>query len=145
MDIRINYLRLKNFKGTRDAEYRFNGGNARIDGANAWQQYRKITLPYMLFVTGPYLLTSFTGNMNNFNVIYLLTGGAPTNPAASSASGSVGYTDLLITWLFKITIGGDHLYYQASVIGILVFLVVALITLLVYSRLPSNKNEEDFQ
>ena len=34
MDIRINYLRLKNFKGTRDAEYRFNGGNARIDGAN---------------------------------------------------------------------------------------------------------------
>ena len=52
---------------------------------------------------------------------------------------------MLITWLFKITIGGDHLYYQASVIGILVFLVVALITLLVYSRLPSNKNEEDFQ
>ncbi len=59
----------------------------------------------MLFVTGPYLLTSFTGNMNNFNVIFLLTGGAPTNAAASSASGNVGYTDLLITWLFKITTG----------------------------------------
>ena len=51
--------------------------SAKIDGANAWQQYTKITLPYTLFVTGPYLLTSFTGNMNNFNVIYLLTGGAP--------------------------------------------------------------------
>lgn len=119
--------------------------SARIDGANPWQQYTKITLPYMLFVTGPYLLTSFTGNMNNFNVIYLLTGGAPTNAAASSAAGSVGYTDLLITWLFKITTGAESKYYLASVVGILVFVVVALISLVVYNMLPSIKNEEDFQ
>ena len=119
--------------------------SARIDGANPWQQYRKITLPYMLFVTGPYLLTSFTGNMNNFNVIFLLTGGAPTNAAASSASGNVGYTDLLITWLFKITTGAEAQYYMASVIGILVFVVVAVISLVVYNLLPSIKNEEDFQ
>lgn len=119
--------------------------SARIDGANPWQQYTKITLPYMLFVTGPYLLTSFTGNMNNFNVIYLLTGGAPTNTAASSAAGSVGYTDLLITWLFKITTGAESQYYMASVVGILVFAVVALISLVVYNVLPSIKNEEDFQ
>ena len=119
--------------------------SAKIDGASGWQQYRKITLPYMLFVTGPYLLTSFTGNMNNFNVIYLLTGGAPTNPAASSAAGTVGYTDLLITWLFKITTGAESQYYLASVIGILVFVVVALISLIVYNLLPSIKNEEDFQ
>ena len=119
--------------------------SARIDGANPWQQYTKITLPYMLFITGPYLLTSFTGNMNNFNVIYLLTGGAPTNAAASSAAGSVGYTDLLITWLFKITTGAESQYYLASVVGILVFVVVALISLIVYNVLPSIKNEEDFQ
>jgi len=119
--------------------------SARIDGASGWQQYTKITLPYMLFVTGPYLLTSFTGNMNNFNVIYLLTGGAPTNAAASSAAGSVGYTDLLVTWLFKITQGAESQYYMASVIGILVFIVVALISLVVYNLLPSIKNEEDFQ
>ena len=119
--------------------------SARIDGANPWQQYTKITLPYMLFVTGPYLLTSFTGNMNNFNVIYLLTGGAPSNPAASGAAGSVGYTDLLITWLFKITTGAEAQYYLASVVGILVFIVVALISVIVYNLLPSIKNEEDFQ
>ena len=119
--------------------------SARIDGANAWQQYTKITLPYMLFITGPYLLTSFTGNMNNFNVIYLLTGGAPTNPAASGAAGSVGYTDLLITWLFKITTGAESQYYLASVVGIMVFVVVALISLIVYNVLPSIKNEEDSQ
>ena len=119
--------------------------SAKIDGASGWQQYRKITLPYMLFVTGPYLLTSFTGNMNNFNVIYLLTAGAPTNSAASSASGNVGYTDLLITWLFKITTGAESKYYLASVIGILVFVVVALISLIVYNVMPSIKNEEDFR
>ena len=118
--------------------------SARIDGANAWQQYSKITLPYMLFVTGPYLLTSFTGNMNNFNVIYLLTGGAPTN-YKSTAPGTVGYTDLLITWLFKITQGAEAKYYLASVVGILVFVVVAVISLIVYNLLPSIKNEEDFQ
>lgn len=119
--------------------------SARIDGANAWQQYSRITLPYMLFVTGPYLLTSFTGNMNNFNVIYLLTGGAPTNTAVSSAAGTVGQTDLLITWLFKITTGAESLYYMASVVGILVFVVVAVISLVVYNLMPSIKNEEDFQ
>lgn len=119
--------------------------SAKIDGASGWQQYTKITLPYMLFITGPYLLTSFTSNMNNFNVIFLLTGGTPTNSAASWASGSVGFTDLLITWLFKITTGAEAKYYLASVIGILVFLVVAFISLVVYNLLPSIKNEEDFQ
>ena len=119
--------------------------SSRIDGANAWQQYAKITLPYMLFITGPYLLTSFTGNMNNFNVIFLLTGGGPTNSAASGAAGSVGYTDLLVTWLFKITTGAEAQYYLASVVGIMVFVVVAAISLVVYNVLPSIKNEEDFQ
>ncbi|MGN0824711.1 MAG: carbohydrate ABC transporter permease [Candidatus Coproplasma sp.] len=118
--------------------------SARIDGANAFQQYTKITLPYMLFVTGPYLLTSFIANMNNFNVIYLLTGGAPTNANAISPGGTLGYTDLLVTWLFKIAVN-DSKYYMASVIGILVFAVVAVISLIVYNLLPSTRNEEDFQ
>jgi len=118
---------------------------SRVDGANGFQQYTKITLPYMLFITGPYLLTSFTSNMNNFNVIYLLTTGGPTNDSLWSGATTVGYTDLLVTWLFKMTTGADQAYYMASVIGILIFVVVAVITLIVYSLLPSVKNEEDFQ
>ena len=117
--------------------------SAKIDGASVWQQYTKITLPYMLFVTGPYLLTSFIGNINNFNVIYLLTNGGPTNPTGSTAGGSAGYTDLLITWLFKITTV-DSNYKLAAVIGIMVFVVVAVISLIVYNFLPATKNEEDF-
>lgn len=118
--------------------------SARIDGANVWQQYTRITLPYMLFVTGPYLLTSFVGNINNFNVIFLLTGGAPTNPDLLTSGGSAGYTDLLITWLFNITTGATANYKLASVIGIMIFIVVAFLSLIVYNIIPSTKNEEDF-
>jgi arabinogalactan oligomer/maltooligosaccharide transport system permease protein len=119
--------------------------SAKVDGANAWQQYTKITLPYTIFVTGPYLLTSFTGNMNNFNVLYLLTGGGP-NTDLDMMNAKAGQTDLLVTWLFKLTMDSDAPnYYMASVIGIFVFVVVAFISLIVYNILPSVKNEEDFQ
>lgn len=121
--------------------------SAKVDGAGVWKQYTKITLPYMLFVTGPYLLTSFIGNMNNFNVIFLLTGGGPTNLEASGIPGTPGHTDLLITWLFKMTTQANPAaaYNMASVIGIIVFVVVAGISLIVYNVMPSTKNEEDFQ
>ena len=120
--------------------------SAKIDGANAWKQFTKITLPYMLFITGPYLLTSFTGNMNNFNVIFLLSGGGPAMTDAAGVLGAPGESDLLITWLFKmITTSEPAAYNLASVIGILVFVVVAGISLIVYNVIPSIKNEEDFQ
>ncbi|MGN1066303.1 MAG: carbohydrate ABC transporter permease [Candidatus Fimimonas sp.] len=117
--------------------------SAKIDGANVWQQYTKITLPYVLFVTGPYLLTSFISNINNFNVIYLLTGGKPDYTVVGSTA--VGETDLLITWLFKMTTGADANYKLASVIGIMIFLVVAILSLIVYNVMPSTRNEEDYQ
>ena len=115
--------------------------SANIDGANGFQQYTKITLPYMLFITGPYLLTSFTGNMNNFNVIYLLTGGGPTD---INYVGNAGKTDLLITWLFNLAVN-DSNYKLAAVVGIMVFIVVAVLSLVVYNLIPSTKNEEGFQ
>ncbi len=115
--------------------------SARIDGANAFQTYMKITLPYMLFVTGPYLLTSFTGNINNFNVIFLLSQG---KPLSVGLAGNAGSTDLLITWLYKMTVT-DSNYKLAAVMGILVFVVCAVINLVVYNLIPSVKNEEDFQ
>lgn len=115
--------------------------SARIDGANAWQMFRKITLPYMLFVTGPYLLTSYTGNLNNFNIIFLLSGGGPQN---MKLTGGAGGTDLLVTWLYKMTVN-DTNYCMAAVIGIMVFVVTAVISLIVYGFLPSVKDEEGFQ
>ncbi len=115
--------------------------SARIDGANPFQTFRKITLPYMLFVTGPFLLTQFIGNLNNFNVIFLLNQG---NPKSLSLAKNAGSTDLLVTWLYKMTIN-DSNYKIAAVIGIMVFLVTAVISLIVYNTMPSVKDEEGFQ
>ena len=119
---------------------------AKMDGAGPVTIFFKITLPYMLFVTTPYLIASFVGNINNFNIIYLLSGGGPTNVDATGLAGAPGHTDLLITWLFKMTLGStDSKYYMASIIGILVFVVVAILSLIVYNVIPSTKNEEDFK
>ena len=115
--------------------------SARIDGANIFQTFRKITLPYMLFVTGPFLLTQFIGNLNNFNVIFLLNRGRPQSMSLSNNAGS---TDLLVTWLYKMTIT-DSNYKIAAVLGIMVFLVTAVISLIVYNTMPSVKDEEGFQ
>jgi ABC-type sugar transport system permease subunit len=117
--------------------------SSKIDGAGPARQLFSITMPYVLFVTGPALLTQFIGNINNFNVIYFLTGGAPTgtNPRLDT---SAGETDLLITWLYKLTVNFTD-YSIASVIGILIFLVCAFFSLIAYSKLGSVKNEEDFQ
>lgn len=113
--------------------------SARVDGANAFVIFFKITLPYMLFVTTPYLITQFTGNVNNFNVIFLLSAGDPT-PVGSTA----GKTDLLVTWLYKLTI--DKQYYNlGAVIGIMTFVVLAIVALVTYRNTGSYKNEEGFQ
>lgn len=112
---------------------------ARVDEANAVQIFFKITLPYMLFVTTPYLIATFTGNVNNFNIIYLLSGGDPVVDLASTA----GSTDLLVTWLYKLTI--DKQYYNiGAVIGILTFIILAVGALLTYRNSKSYKDEEGF-
>ena len=112
---------------------------ARIDGANAFQQFMNVTLPYMIFVMTPTLISSFTGNINNFNIIYLLSGGGPTY-----IGDSAGQTDLLVTWLYKLTMDNQD-YNLAAVIGILTFIVLATVALLTYRNSGSYKNEEGFK
>ena len=110
---------------------------AKVDGANATKTFFKITLPYMLYVTTPYLIVTFTGNVNNFNVIYLLSGGDPVTDLAATA----GKTDLLVTWLYKLTI--DKQYYNiGAVIGILTFIILAVGALLTYRNSKSYKEGE---
>ena len=112
---------------------------AKVDGANAFQTFTKITLPYMLYVTTPYLIVTFTGNVNNFNVIYLLSGGDPVTDLSSTA----GSTDLLVTWLYKLTI--DKQYYNiGAVIGILTFIILAVGALFTYRNSRSYKEEGGF-
>ena len=112
---------------------------ATIDGANVFQQFMHITLPYMVFVLTPYIITSFTGNINNFNIIYLLSGGGPT-----FVGDSAGQTDLLVTWLYKLSVDKQQ-FNLAAVIGILTFIVLAVVALVTYRNSGSYKDEEGFK
>ena len=112
---------------------------AKIDGASPFKLFVKITMPYMIFVTTPYLITQFIGNINNFNVIFLLTGGNPTTSSYYQA----GKTDLLVTWLYKLTVNNRD-YSYASTIGIVVFVITASVALITYRNTVSYKREEEF-
>ncbi len=113
---------------------------AKIDGASAFVIFRKITIPYIVFVMTPNLITSFTGNINNFNVIFLLSGGGPDTLDYYYA----GKTDLLVTWLYRLTITQKD-YNLGAVIGILVFIILATLSLLTYRHTGSYKDEGAFQ
>lgn len=114
---------------------------AKVDGANAFVTFFKITMPYMMFVMTPQLIVTFTQNINNFNVIFLLTNGAPA--CDTYYRGTAGKTDLLVTWLYKLTIDNKD-YNLGAVIGILTFILMASLSLLTYRRTGSYKNEEGF-
>lgn len=115
--------------------------SAKIDGASAVTMYFKITLRYIIFVMGPSLITTFIGNINSFGVIFLLTGGGPKT---NGFYGSAGHTDLLVTWLYQLTMGTNPDYKMASVVGILIFIISSVISLILYRNSSSFKSEEDF-
>ena len=106
--------------------------SATVDGANATQVFRYITMPYLLFVTGPNLITDFVHNINNFNVIYLLTSGVYVTTDQAMANSQAREVDLLVTWLFSLT--QDYYNYKmAAVIGIMIFIICAVFTLIAFN------------
>lgn len=110
---------------------------ADADGAGSFQKFRFITMPMVLFSTAPILIMNFAGNINNFNVIYLLTGGDPVNVKYQFA----GHTDLLVTWLYKLALNQSQFSF-ASVIGIFIFLFIASFSIWSYTRTRSYKEED---
>jgi len=116
--------------------------SSRIDGAGPVRRFVSITFPYIMFVMGPQLLTTFTGNINNFNVIFFLTGGGP-----KLITGQPGSTDLLITWLYDMTVNGGQYpkYNYGAVIGIFTFIITSFFALIVFNSSKSIKQEDTFQ
>lgn len=113
---------------------------AEVDGATPWQQFWKLTLPLVLFSTAPLLILSFANNFNNFNMIYLFTDGGPANGNYNYA----GSTDILISWIYKLTL--DHgQYNMASVVSILIFVLIATISIWNFRRTRAFKEEDMIQ
>lgn len=115
--------------------------SAKIDGAGKFKMFKKITLPYMWFITTPYLISNLIMNFNNFGAIYFLTGGEPQTLEYFKGAGK---TDLLVTWLYKLTRDSNDFNYAAT-IGIVIFAICATFSLIVYNRSKAFKDEEGFQ
>ena len=100
---------------------------AEIDGANGRQIFRLIKLPLLLQILSPLLIASFAFNFNNFNLIYLLTGGGPTNVLAGETAGA---TDILITYAYKTAFGSaEQNLGLASAISVIMFLIVGALSM----------------
>ena len=118
--------------------------SAKLDGANSWKIFWHITMPYVLFVEGPTLITDFVRNINNFNVIYLLTQDVYVTTNQQLANANAKEVDLLVTWLFRLT--NDYYNYKmASVIGIIVFVICAVFSLIAFSKFLAGGREESYQ
>jgi arabinogalactan oligomer/maltooligosaccharide transport system permease protein len=110
---------------------------AKMDGANALQRFRNITLPAIFLVAAPTFVTQYTGNFNNFSMIYLFNEGGP-----GSLGGNAGSTDILISWIYKLTTGGSPQYSIASALTLIISFVVISISLLVFKKTNAFNMED---
>ncbi len=114
---------------------------ASLDGASPFQQFRKITLPFVIFSTTPVLIGQFVGNFNNFGIFFFLRSGVISNYADYFLASD---TDLLINWLYKLSV--DNNYYSiGAAISLIIFLITAALSLSVYVRSAAYKQEDTYQ
>lgn len=106
---------------------------ASIDGANSWTQFKRITLPYMIYATTPVLISQFVGNFNNFGIFYFLRGGLYIDGYFLASD-----TDLLINWLYNLSINNNY-YNIGAAISLIIFIITSVISLLVYVRTNAYK------
>ena len=112
-----------------------------IDGATGFQQFRYITMPLVLFATSPLLVMTFSGNFNNFGVIYFITGGGPGEGTYETAY--AGSTDILISWIYKLTVDQNIRWYSmASVFSILIFLIIGTLSAWNFTRTRAFKEDD---
>jgi len=110
---------------------------AKMDGANAWQRFRNITLPSIFLVAAPTFITQYTGNFNNFANIYLFNEGGP-----GSLGNNAGNSDILISWIYKLTTGGAPQYSVAAAITLMISAIVIGISMIVFKRTHAFNMED---
>lgn len=116
---------------------------ADIDGASSFQKFRYITLPQVLISTLPSIIMTFSHNFNNFGAIYFLTGGGPARKGYFGAAGVPGKTDILISWIYKLTFTENQQYYnRGAIYSILIFLGIGLASVWNMSRTKMMQEEE---
>lgn len=112
---------------------------AKLDGASAFQQFRHITLPFVVFSTTPVLISQFIGNFNNFGIFYFLRGGLYIDGYFLASD-----TDLLINWLYNLSIDNNY-YAIGAAISLIIFIITSAISLAVYVLSPAYRQEGTYR
>ena len=109
---------------------------ATMDGASSATKLRTITLPLVLYSIAPILITQYTFNFNNFNIIYLFNNGGP-----AVVGSNAGGTDILVSWIYKLTMSSSQ-YAIAATITILLSIFVVGLALWQFRATKSFKNDD---
>ncbi|GAB3058874.1 carbohydrate ABC transporter permease [Virgibacillus ainsalahensis] len=99
---------------------------SNVDGANKWQQFWKITLPLLKSSILVALLFRTLDAFRVFDLIYVLTGGGPANA-----------TESISVYAYK-TLFAQQNFGEGSVLSVIVFLSVALISFLFVKLIGSD-------
>lgn len=110
---------------------------AYIDGANAWQKFRNITFPMILAVAAPTLISQYTFNFNNFSIMYLFNDSGP-----GTVGGGAGSTDILISWIYRLTTGAAPQYSMAAAVTLIISLIVISISMIAFKKLHAFDMED---
>ncbi|MCL6454591.1 MAG: sugar ABC transporter permease [Alicyclobacillus sp.] len=97
--------------------------SAAIDGTSAWQRFAYITFPNVWRVSLPMLIPAYSATFNNFNIIFLLTGGGPARASTQFA----GYTDILASSSYKVALQFNR-YDLSATISVVLFVMIGLIS-----------------
>ncbi|MDF2700678.1 MAG: hypothetical protein K0Q49_2241, partial [Haloplasmataceae bacterium] len=111
---------------------------ADIDGATSKSKFKYITFPLVMASTAPLLLMTFSGNFNNFGVIYFITEGG--FGAGDFQNAFAGQTDILISWMYRLTVD-KKLYNMASVFSIIIFLIIGSLSAWNFTRMKAFKED----
>jgi arabinogalactan oligomer/maltooligosaccharide transport system permease protein len=104
---------------------------AAVDGAKRFQAFRAVVFPLLLVSVAPLLISSFAYNFNNFNIVQLMTGGAPFPPDNVKAGG----TDILVSYVYRLAFAqGGAQYGFAAAVSIMIFLIVAVVSIVGFRR-----------
>jgi multiple sugar transport system permease protein len=103
---------------------------AELDGASRWQQFRHITLPFLMPTIMVLTLTSIFSTFNNFVYVWLATGAGPGT-----------FTNVLATEIY-IKAFVDFRIGYSSAVGIVMALVMAIFGV-VYYRLVAQRELQD--
>lgn len=102
---------------------------ARIDGAGEWRQFWFITLPNLRYIILVMVVLHVTFTFNNFDFVYLSTGGGPVNA-----------TEVLPTYIYKQAWNGYALGYASA--GGVIMLVILVVLVLVCNKFIKGLSEQ---